>query len=91
MAPRKVPAFLSKKFNSLSTREEKIKLLDDYEIWKLMDITKSYILHLEEELERAVKEDEDKTDWLSWFSFKYTQAHNKGKRSFIRKLLHTFK
>lgn len=90
MAQRKVPRFLSKDFAGLSSTEEKKKLLDDFDIWKSSFITKSYILFLEQELEKIVREDEDKTDWLSAFAYRYKQSHNKGKRSILRSLLQLF-
>lgn len=91
MAERKVPNFLSKHFHSLDTLEEKRRLLDDFDIWKSSVITKNAILSIESELQKLEKEDEEKTDWLSVFHWKYKSAHNKGKRTALRSLLKIFK
>jgi hypothetical protein len=91
MSERKIPAFLSAAHHAASSIEAKRKLLEAYDIWACSDITKSYIIFLEKELQRLLKEDEEKTDWLSRFHFRYKEAHNKGQRGLLRKLLQQIK
>lgn len=87
MSERKIPPFLSEKHHSASTIDGKRSVLEQYDIWRSHSITESYKLWLEKQLEALIKEDEEKTDWLSFFHFKYKQAHNKGQRALLRKLL----
>jgi hypothetical protein len=87
----KIPAFLSELHHGAASPEQKRLLLQRYNEWLLNDITKSYILHLEKQLLVITKEDEEKTDWLSVFHWKYKQAHAKGQRSLLRKLLKQLK
>lgn len=87
LAERRIPKFLSKRIHSLGSTEEKRKALEQFEIWKSSDITKDYILFLESKIEHLLREDEDKTDWLSLFHMKYKKAHDKGQRSILRFLL----
>jgi len=61
MSERKIPAFLSAAHHAASSIEAKRKLLEAYDIWACSDITKSYIIFLEKELQRLLKEDEEKT------------------------------
>jgi hypothetical protein len=87
MAERKIPPFLSDKHHTAPTVEAKKQVLEHYDIWSSHSITQSYKLWLEKQLEALIKEDEEKTDWLSFFHYKYKQAHNKGQRALLRKLL----
>lgn len=88
---KKIPAFLSDQHHAAKSMEAKKELLERFDIWSCSDITKSYIVYLEKHLDLLQKEDEEKTDWLSLFHFRYKQAHNKGQRTLLRKLLKQIK
>lgn len=91
MAEYRIPPFLSGEHHKANNPKEKQALLEQYVIWSKHDITKQYIMWLEKQLIDLQQKDEDKTDWLSVFQFKYTQAHTKGKRSVLRNLLKVLK
>lgn len=87
LAEQRIPAFLSRLHHAETSKEGKARLLEQKDIWKGDKITKEYKLHLEKQLELLLKEDEEKTDWLSVFHWKYKKAHNKGKRTILRSLI----
>jgi len=87
LAEHRIPSFLSRLHHKATTTEEKRKVLEQKDIWLANQITKEYKLFLEKQLESLLKEDEEKTDWLSIFHWKYKKAHNKGKRTILRSLL----
>jgi hypothetical protein len=81
----KIPPFLSAYLEGM-TKEEKDEAVQQYKSWYNNNFTQMYVQYLEDRAEQLVKEEEDKTDFLSWFQFSYKTAHNRAKRSLLREL-----
>ncbi|QDP52429.1 MAG: hypothetical protein Unbinned96contig1001_46 [Prokaryotic dsDNA virus sp.] len=81
----KVPSFISEYFNGLDA-EQKAEAVARYKSWYAHDFTELFIQHLSQQREKLVQEDEEKTDFMSWFQFSYKKAHNRAKRSLLREL-----
>ncbi|AUS01795.1 hypothetical protein NVP1293O_07 [Vibrio phage 1.293.O._10N.261.52.E1] len=85
MAQRKIPAFLSKEFNSLS-KSEKDELLFKLDAWKESSITRSLLEHID----KLVVMDEDAEDTATFeteFQTMQDYAWHKGKRNALRNIL----
>jgi len=82
----KIPNFISEYFKDLS-KEEKAEAIARYKNWHSHDFTQMFIQHMERNRELLIKEDESKTDFLSWFQFSYKKAYNRAKRALLRELI----
>lgn len=82
----KVPSFISDEFNSLD-HEGKKEASERYKRWYKHEFTEMFIDYLEEEYEKLLKEDEERSDFLSRFQFSYVSIRNKAKRSLLKSLI----
>ena len=87
MSNFKIPSFISGEFSKLQTKEQKEEMIGRYKRWSENEFTLLLIEYLEEEYEKLLKEDEEKSDFLSKFQFSYSSIRNKAKRGFIRSLI----
>jgi hypothetical protein len=87
MSNFKIPSFISGEFSKLQTKEQKEEMISRYKRWSENEFTLLLIEYLEEEYEKLLKEDEEKSDFLSKFQFSYISIRNKAKRGFIRSLI----
>ncbi|CAH9015479.1 conserved hypothetical protein [Vibrio phage 275E43-1] len=84
MAQRKIPAFLSKEFNSLS-KHEKDELLFKLDAWKESGITRALLEYIEESI-IADEDTEDKSLFETEFQTVQDYAWHKGRRNTLRTL-----
>jgi len=77
---------MSEYFGKL-TKEEKNAAISRYKSWYTHDFTELLIDHLDEAHGKLVKEDEDKSDFLSKFQYSYVAIRNKAQRKLLRELL----
>ena len=77
---------MSEYFGKL-TPEQKGEAISRYKSWYNHDFTELLIDHLDAIQEKLVKEDEDKSDFLSKFQFSYISIRNKAQRKLLRDLL----
>ena len=82
----KIPSFMSEHFNSLSP-EEKKKDIERYKRWHKNNFTELFISHLEDSVEKLVKEDESKNEFISKFQFSYVSIKNKAQRRLLREII----
>ena len=85
MAQRKIPAFLSKEFNSLS-KNEKDELLFKLDAWKESGITRALLEYIDKAVEVDV-DTEDTSTFESEFQTMQDYAWHKGKRNALRNIL----
>ena len=71
--------------------EEKKEAIKRYKLWHSHDFTVLLVEHLEETREKLVREDEDKTDFLSKFQFSFVSIRNRAKRKLLREILKKIK
>ena len=81
MAQVRVPSFLVK-----LEKDKKIEAMQHYKIWKTGIVAELLVQHLNDELDRLVKEDE-KDSLLSWFQTRWSQAKRLGRREQLRQLI----
>ena len=84
MAARKIPAFLSKKFNSLP-KKGKDELLFKLDAWKESELTRELLSYINDML-IIDEETEDKTPFESEFKTIQEYAWHKGRRNTLRTL-----
>lgn len=83
----RIPRASSERWNSLATKEEKDKFVQQYKSWKQNPFTKELILHLEKlAVEESIQQDK-KENFLSLFSFRFSEAVSRGKRLVLRELI----
>ena len=82
----KIPAFISDYFNSLGQTERQ-EAIERYKSWYSHDYTELFREYLETEHKKLVKEDEEKSDFVSWFQFSYVSIRNKSARKVLKTLL----
>lgn len=87
MSEFKIPSFISKDFGRLPNKSDKEDMIQRYKSWSTNDFTLLLIAYLEEEYEKLVKEDEERSDFLSKFQFSYITIRNKAKRGLLRGLI----
>jgi hypothetical protein len=83
----KIPEFISKAFAELDNQEQKQELIERYKRWADGEFTTLYKDWMEAKYNKLVKEDEEQSDFASWFSFSYKKAKNRTMRLTIRSLL----
>ena len=86
----KIPPFISDHFNSL-THEQKQECTDRYKRWYSHEFTEMFISWLEEEYATLLREDEKKSDFVSWFQFSYINIRNKAKRALLKQIINKMK
>lgn len=86
----KVPPFISEYFNTLNT-QEKEECIQRYRRWEKNEFTEMFTQYLEKEYKSLVQEDEEKSDFVSWFNFSYKRARNRAQRLTLRKLINKIK
>ena len=77
MSDFRVPRASSERFNSLSSKEDKILFISSYKAWMNNPFTKELIQLLETELRKEIESEEAKSDFLSRFQFGFSQAVSK--------------
>jgi len=87
MSNFKVPSFISNDFSKLPSKEQKEEMISRYKRWSENEFTLLLVEYLEDEYDKLLKEDEERSDFLSWFQFSYVVIRNKAKRGFIRSLI----
>lgn len=87
MSETRIPVYSSKRFNSLVNKNDKDEFVKSYKSWLNSSFTKELLEHLEKELQREIEASEKETNFLTRFNFRFTEAHSKGKRTVLRKLL----
>lgn len=87
MSNFKIPSFISAEFSKVPSKEQKEEMITRYKTWSTNEFTLLLTEYLEEEYDRLLKEDEEKSDFLSKFQFSYVAIRNKAKRGFIRSLI----
>lgn len=80
----RIPAFLSKVFNSLESKDEKDVFIDGYKHWRKSEYTEALIEFIESSLNSKIRDEEERKDFISLFQSKYYSAHNKGYRLALR-------
>lgn len=87
MSETRIPIYSSKRFNSLSSKEDKDNFVKSYKSWLKNPFTRELIDHLNKELQREIEESEKDINFFTRFQFRFAEAYCKGKRSVLRKLL----
>ena len=87
MTDFKIPSFISSDFSKLKTGREREEMISRYKRWTENEFTLLLTEYLEEEYDKLLKEDEERSDFLSKFQFSYVAIRNKAKRGFIRSLI----
>lgn len=87
MSEFKIPSFISSEFSQLTNKADKEEMIKRYKGWSNNEFTLLLIEYLEEEYEKLVKEDEERSDFLSKFQFSYITIRNKAKRGLLRGLI----
>lgn len=82
-----IPKHLSKTFNNLKDKEEKLEVLNRYYSWLEDNNTVLLLSYLEQLLQEEIKSEEQENMFVSLFQSKYKTAHSKGRRSVLRELL----
>ena len=82
----KIPAFISQHFNSLAHIERQ-EAIERYKSWYSHEFTEFFMDYLDAEHSKLVKEDEERSDFISWFQFSYVSIRNKSARKVIKSLL----
>ena len=82
----KVPSFMSDHFNSLQPVEKK-EAVGRYKSWYNHEFTQMLLDYLDETHDKLVKEDEEKSDFISKFQFSYISIRNKAQRKLLKELL----
>jgi len=86
----KVPVFVSEEFNKLDI-EQKKEFINRYRRWEKNEFTVLFLEGLEKEYKSLVQEDEEKSDFVSWFSFSYKTARNRAQRLQLKSLINKIK
>ena len=81
MAQVRVPSFLVK-----LEKDKKIEMMKQMKSFKAWEVSNLLVQHLNDELDRLVKEDE-KDSLLSWFQTRWSQAKRLGRREQLRQLI----
>ena len=82
----KIPSFISEHLNTLD-HKAKQEGVERYKRWHSHDYTEMFMQYLEDECDKLVREDEDRSDFLSKFQFSYVSIRNKAKRGLLRSLI----
>lgn len=83
----RIPRASVERWNSLTTKEEKDKFVQQYRNWKNNPYTKELISHLERmAVEESINQDK-KENFLSLFVFRFSEAVSRGKRLVLRELI----
>lgn len=77
----RIPSFLT----SLD-KERKQDLMKQYKAWKSWEVADLLKVHLQNELDRLIQEDE-KDSPLSWFQTRWSRAKRLGRREQLRQLI----
>lgn len=83
----RIPKASSERWSSLTSKEEKDKFVQQYKTWKNNPFTKELILNLEKQLTEELVQQDKKDSFISLFSFRFSEAVSKGKRSILRELI----
>ena len=81
MANIRVPSFLTK-----LDSEYKKEMMIQFKSWKAWAVSEHLVSHLQEELDRLIKEDEKDT-FTTWFQTRWSRAKRLGKREQLRQLI----
>lgn len=83
----RIPRASVERWNSLTTKEEKDKFVQQYRNWRNNPYTKELITHLERmAVEESINQDK-KENFLSLFVFRFSEAVSRGKRLVLRELI----
>lgn len=83
----RIPRASIERWNSLTTKEEKDKFVQQYRTWKNNPFTKELIAHLDKlAVEESIQQDK-KESFISLFSFRFSEAVSRGKRLVLRELI----
>ena len=82
-----IPKHLSKTFNTLKDKEEKLEVLNKYYKWLEDNNTVLLLSYLEQLLQEEIRSEEQENMFVSLFQSRYKAAHSKGRRSVLRELL----
>lgn len=83
----RIPRASVERWNSLTTKEEKDKFVQQYRNWRNNPYTKELISHLERmAVEESINQDK-KENFLSLFVFRFSEAVSRGKRLVLRELI----
>lgn len=83
----RIPKASSERWSSLTSKEEKDKFVQQYKTWKNNPFTKEFIANLEKQLTEELVQQDKKDSFISLFSFRFSEAVSKGKRSILRELI----
>lgn len=91
----KIPNFLSKKSSSFNSGadgvKEKQEFIHTYKNWLHHEMTKELAEWAEHQLNELVEKEESKSDFLTLFQSGYSDAHSKGQRVMLRKIIKQLK
>ena len=82
----KIPTFISEYFATVP-HEQKQEAIDKYKRWYSHEFTEMFMDYLDAQHAQLVKDDEEKSDFLSKFQFSYVSIRNKAKRNLLKTLL----
>lgn len=82
----KIPTFISEYFATVP-HEQKQEAIDRYKRWYSHEFTEMFMDYLESQHAQLVKEDEEKSDFISRFQFSYVSIRNKSARKVLKSLL----
>jgi hypothetical protein len=83
----RIPRASSERWSSLTTKEEKDKFVQQYKTWKNNPFTKEFISFLEKQMIEETIQQDKKENFLSLFSFRFSEAVSRGKRTVLRELI----
>ena len=83
----RIPRASVERWNTLTTKEEKDKFVQQYRTWKNNPFTKEFILFLEKQQQEESLQQDKKENFLSLFSFRFSEAVSRGKRIVLRELI----
>lgn len=85
MSKIRIPSFLTK-----LDQAEKVSMMKQLKSWKAWSVSEYLVKHLEDELDRLIREDE-KQDFLSKFQTDCSRAKRLGRREQLRSLIRDLK
>lgn len=85
MSKIRIPSFLTK-----LDQAEKVDMMKQLKSWKAWAVSEYLVKHLEDELDRLIKEDE-RDSFSSYFQTRWSRAKRLGRREQLRQLIRDLK
>jgi len=85
MSKIRIPSFLTK-----LDQAEKVDMMKQLKSWKAWAVSEHLVKHLEDELDRLIKEDE-RDSFSSYFQTRWSRAKRLGRREQLRQLIRDLK